>query len=234
MDIVTFTLAVPLVGLQALLCFLLLRDFQKPYFILILYSGVQLATSALELAIYFNGSNLNSTLYTRIYWSDEILLDLLLFLLVIVLTFQATEGSPIRPAVGKLLAVVVCLALVLPFVILHPPLFKVRWFNGTSQMLNFGGAIMNLALWTALIGSKRRDSRLLTVSAGLGVMVTGAAITWGVRQWVTPHAIAQVVVNKFGLLMQIAATAIWCWAFRRTERRSPSSPVAAATNNIQL
>ena len=40
---------------------------------------------------------------------------------------------------------------------------------------------MNLGLWTALIGTKKRDPLLLTVSAGLGVAVTGAAIAFGLQ-----------------------------------------------------
>ena len=232
MDIVSYMLAVPLVGLQALLFFLLLRGPSRQYLILLLYSGVQFATSAIEFALYTLGSRPDTALYRKIYLSDEILLDILLFLLVIVLTFRATEGSPLRPAAGKLLTAVVCAALVLPFLILRPPLFTVRWFNGTSQLLNFGGAIMNLALWTALIGSKRRDARLLTVSAGLGLMVTGAAIAWGLRQRVSDGAILQVLFDKFGLITQIAATAIWCWAFRPVERTSSPGPVAAMTDHV--
>ena len=232
MVILSYMLAVPLVGLQALVLYLLLRDFQRQYLTLIIYYAVQLATSAVEFALIANSVRPNGTLYARIYWGDEILLDLLLFLMMTVLTFRATEGSPFRPMAGKLLAVVFCAALVLPFVVLNPPWFRVRWFNGTSQLLNFAGAIMNLALWTALIGSKRRDPRLLTVSAGLGVMVTGAAITWGLRQWVSHGAIAQVITNKFGIITQIVGTAICCWAFRAATRRVPAEPVAAIPENL--
>jgi len=230
MDIVSYMLAVPLVGLQALLFFLLLRGPSKEYLILLLYAGVQFATSAIEFVLFSMGSRPNTTLYKWTYLGDEILLDLLLFLMVIVLTFRATEDSPLRPAVGKLLTAVVCAALVLPFVVLNRPLFTVRWFNGASELLSFGGAIMNLALWTALIGSKRRDGRLLTVSAGTGLMVTGAAIAWGLRQHVSDGGIVQLLFDKFGLITQIVGTAIWCWAFRAV-RPAPSSPVAAVTTN---
>lgn len=232
MDIVSYMLAVPLVGLQALLCVLLLRGPFKKYLILLFYSLVQLVTSAVEFTLFATGSRPNTLLYRRIYWSDEILLDLLLFLLVIVLTYRATEGSPIRPAVGKLLTGVVVIALALPFLVVRGPLFSMHWFNVTSQLLNFGAAIMNLGLWTALIGSKKRDPRLLVVSAGLGVMVTGAAIAWGLRQFVSEGAIAQVITDKFGLVTQILAVAIWCWAFRPAAKEVPPAHVPATTHNV--
>ena len=74
--------------------------------------------------------------------------------------------------------------------------------------------MMNLGLWTALIGTKKRDPLLLTVSAGLGVAVTGAAIAYGLRRYRTPRGLPQQLANLFKTLTYLASVAIWCWAFR--------------------
>ena len=164
--------------------------------------------------------------YAHLYWTDEVLLNLLQFLLVIVLTYTATEEGRKRAAVGRLLGGVAVVVMLLPFVLFHPtftPWPKAEWFNSTTQLLNFGGTIMNLALWTALIGSRRRDPQLLTVSAGLGVIVTGAAISYGLRHFIPPGGLW--APNLLLMLTHIGGLTAWCWAFRPTAapRPAPSS-----------
>jgi hypothetical protein len=228
MEVVYYAQSVLSVVLQVVLLFFLLQGSVRRYFILFLYSIVYLVTSLVEVLVFRSGGK-ESPLYTRVYWTDEIVLDLLLFLMVIVLTYRATEGSPLRGAVGKILTVVVVAALALPFILIQGPIFSGSWFNVTSQFLNFGGLILNLALWSALIGSKRRDTQLLTVSAGLGVSVAGAAITYGVRHWLHPGPLMQAV-DIFGVIAHIAGVAIWCWAFRPAAR-ARSEQAAALTGS---
>ena len=63
-------------------------------------------------------------LYAKLYWTDEVTLDLLLFLMVIMLTYRALEGSPLRAGMGRLLGAVLAIVLVVPFV-----LFSARRFS---------------------------------------------------------------------------------------------------------
>ncbi len=202
--------------LQALLVVFLLRDFSRRYFILFLYSTIYLITTALETVV-LRRVGILSPIYRNTYWTDEIILDLLLFMMVILLTYQATEGSALRGAVGKMLFVVLLVAVALPFALGSRPYFTTRWFLFASQILNFGGAVMNLGLWTALIGSKRRDPRLLTISTGLGIAVTGQAIHYGARLLSTSTVILDIsdVINAFTYL---GGFAVWCWAFWPRER----------------
>ncbi len=213
-------------ALQALLVYLLLRGPFQKYFIIFLYASVYLLTSLAEV-IVIQKLGKAAPAYAQVYWTNEIVLDILLFLLVIVLTYRATEGSPLRGTVGKLLAVVAILAALLPFVIGSRPYFSLRWFRATAQILNFGGAIMNLGLWTALIGSQRKDPQLLAVSAGLGVAVTGQAVYYGLRLLTTAPLVRSIsdVVN---VITYLAGVAIWCWAFRPV-KRAPQSSTEAVT-----
>jgi hypothetical protein len=211
-------------ALQVLLVYSLLRGPFQKYFIIFLYSSVYLITSLLEVIIARRGGK-TTPLYSQVYWTNEIVLDLLLFLMVILLTYRATEGSPLRAAAGKLLTGVVVIAVALPFVLGSQPYFSLRWFRLTAQILNFAGAIMNLALWTALIGSRRKDAQLLTVSAGLGVAVTGQAVYYGMRLMTNASAI-RVVSDALNVITFLAGVAIWCWAFRPATRSSgPSAQV---------
>jgi hypothetical protein len=228
MDFIDAAVAISL-ALQALLVFLLLRGPVRKYFIVFLYSVVYLSTSAIELIVFRQGGRL-TPLYARVYWTDEIVLDLLLFLMVIILTLRATKESPLRAAVVRMLMVVAVAALALPFVIGPSPYFSIRWFRLASQILNFGGALMNLGLWTALIGSKKREPELLVVSAGLGVAVAGQAIYYGIRL-LTASPVVRRFSDLLNVLTHLAGVAIWCWAFRRQARTRKGPPATVTTTS---
>ena len=162
-------------------------------------------------------------LYTRLYWANDVIVDLLRFLLVIVLSYRAVPEGPRRLTMGRLLGGVVVIMLVLPFV-LFPLSFKPWpsevWFNSTSQLLNFGGAIMNLILWGALLVNRKRDPQLTAVSIGLGVVVTGAAVSYGLRHLLPLEA--RFIPNLFLMLTQLAGWGIWCRAFWPAANRQPA------------
>lgn len=213
------------VTLQVVFIVFLLRGFLRKYFILFLYCLTQLsATLAGEILLRRDGWQ--SGAYRNFYWSAEVALDLLLFLTVILLTYRALEGSPLRPKMGNVLSGVVVAAVLLPFAVFRDDVFGDHWFNKTSQMLTFGGAILNLALWTALLTSKKRDPRMLTVSIGLGVYVTGAAISYGIRQLFRDGE--QLPVDLFASAMHVLGMFIWCWAFRPAAQKS--APASALTS----
>ncbi len=218
---------------QVVVIFFLVFGPLRRFLILFAYLILDFAsTLALTLAdIVYRGSTYVSPerasdlqkLYTHLYWTNEVVLDLLLFMIVIVLTIRATDDGPVRRMARKVLGGVALMAVFLPFILFHPkftPWPNGFWFNSTSQMLNFGGAIMNLALWTALIASKRRDPQLLTVSAGLGILVTGAAISFGLRHFIQLSG-PRWIPDLFLLITHFTGLIIWCWAFRPAANPRP-------------
>ena len=130
-------------------------------------------------------------LYARLYWSNDVIVDLLRFLLVIVLTYAATPEGAKRASIGRILGGIVAVVVVLPFLLfpLHfRPWPEASWFNSTSELLNFGAAIMNLGLWGALLANRKRDPQFVAVSIGLGVVVTGAAVSYGLLHLIPTKA----------------------------------------------
>lgn len=219
------------IAIEASVIVLLLRGPFRRYSLLLAYCVMQLAVAVTEEYVY-HVFHENSTLFVRLYWTDEVSLDLVLFLMVIMLTYRALEGSPLRVGMGRLLGAVLILVLVVPFVVFKARRFSNPWFDGTSQLLNFGAAIMNLGLWTALIATKKRDPLLLSVSAGLGVAVTGAAIAFGLRRFTPPGGTTQQLANLFKTVTYLASVAIWCWAFRPRARKSPAPPTAVSAPTV--
>jgi len=209
--------------LEASLVFLIVRERAvRAYPVLFAYAvGQFVANIAETLVLYRLGRR--SSAYSVVYWTDEMLLDTLLFLTVITLTYKALADKPNREATGRLLGIIVVVVLTLPFVLFYARgLFTNPWFTGAGQVLHFGAAIMNLALWTALIGMRPRDTRLLIVSAGVGLAATGAALFYGVFQYASGPL--RQIVDLMLSSTQLLAILICCWAFwATTSRRVPTS-----------
>lgn len=228
-----FILEAMSIAIQAVVILFLLRGPFRRYPLLLVYCVLQLLTTGVEEYVY-RVYGLASAMYRGLYWTDEVTLDLVLFLMVISLIYRALEGSSMKAGMGRLLGAVVVLVLTVPFVLFSARRFSTSWFDGTAQLLNFGAAIMNLGLWTALIGIKKRDRLLLSVSAGLGIAVTGAAIAFGLRRF-TPHeSTYQQLADLFKTITYLASVAIWCWAFRPAGQKTPNPPAAVTAPTVPL
>ncbi len=189
---------------------LLIRGPFRQYPLILAYCATQLVLTAGE--DYFRIIK-SPKFYSLLYWTDEILLNALLFLMVIVFTYRALGDTPMRAAAGKMLGAIFVVVLFLPLLIFQGPAFRSSsWLNHTSQLLCFCAAVLNLGLWSALVASRRRDRVLLAVSAGLGIAVTGAAISYGVRGFFSRDLIW--VPDVFMSATFVVSMCIWCWTFR--------------------
>ena len=216
------------VVLQVVLLYLLIRGPFRRYFLIFAYCLAQTAQIVVDGAV-LRKFGMASTEYKTVFWTDALVVDMLLFLVVIAVAHQALEGSPLRSKLTRLLAIVSGVILILPFVVLKSRIFYTRWFNGTDQILNFGIAVMNLFLWTALLANKKRDPQLLTVTAGLGARVAATALLLGLRQFTEGGGIGREIADIAARLSIVAGTLIWCWAFRPSTRPKPLPPAAVET-----
>jgi hypothetical protein len=221
--------------LELILLFLLLRGPFRKYPLFLLYIvGQFMASTAVEIAYYLVG--FKSGTYRTVYWRAEVTEDMLLFLVVIGCIYEALRGSPLRPKAAKVLGLVVLVTLALPFTMLHHMnhhsrqygFFTSQWFNLASQIWNFGAAIMNLVLWTALLSNRRRDPQLVTLSIGVGLATASAAVAWGARQWLAESH--RWPVDIFRTVAYLASILLWCWAFRpkQTGQASSAAPPGSA------
>jgi len=168
-------------------------------------------------------------LYSHLYWTDEIIHDLLLFVVVIALAHQAAPPGPLRRKIDRLLMVAAIGVVALLFFVFHlrfTPWPTSKSFNSMAETLNFGAAIMNVALWGALVASRDRDPQLLKVSAGLGIRVSGMAMFYGVRH-LFPPGDSPFIPNVLLILVQLAGSAVLCLAFwpDATRRERPKMAV---------
>ncbi|HLH38353.1 MAG TPA: hypothetical protein VKX39_04330 [Bryobacteraceae bacterium] len=233
-------------SLALVLVFLIAGRFYKYWAVLAYVAWELVATLAFTIAdVIFNGSSPEQQdksaqlLYARLYWTNDVLVDLFRFVLVILLIYMVSEGS--KRVSGTWLAVIVAAALVLPFMLfdrdvrvvemgsMHFRFPATLWFQSTSELLNFGAAIMNLILWIKLLASRQRDPQILLVSLGLGIVVTGTAMAYGVRHLLGARefkAVGYVIMN----LSQLLGWLIWCRAFRPAAKTR--APVKSAVSSI--
>jgi hypothetical protein len=94
-----------------------------------------------------------------------------------------------------------------------------------SQFLYFGSGIMTLVLWTVLMRSSSRDLQLLRFTVGLGVAMTGAAVAFGLHQWMSSIRFVWMP-NLFLQLTHVAGLLFWCWAFRPVKQHASAPPRA--------
>lgn len=226
------------VALFLLVIFLALGPTRRFWVVLLYVSWELFATAGLTFAdLHLNGTaqmdlataTNASRLYAKLYWTNDVTVDLLRFVLVLVLIYKVAGIS--KPMLGRLLSGLVLAMIILPFLLFRStfqlPYPTAEWFNSTSQLLNFGAAIMNIILWGALIQSKRHDPQILAVSVGLGVLVTGTAISYGLRHFVS-HGAFTAAFNLFLNLTQLGVWAIWCRAFWPAPGRKIQGTAAAS------
>ena len=202
--------------LEFFLLFLLFRGSFRKYLVFSVYILFQILSDIVAASAYYL-LGFKSSAYRNLYWTGEVSQELLLFLVVITFTYAALEDSSLRSKAAKALGVIFLVTLALPFTMLSHPtkqhgFFSSQWFNRASQIWNFGAAIMNLVLWTALLSSRRRDPQLVTLSIGVGLATASAAIMWGARQWLAPAN--RWPVDIFMAVIHLASVLLWCWAFR--------------------
>ena len=213
--------------LELAVVFYLLKGPYLRYPLLLAYCVTELVTGTAEFLIESYGSH---QLFINLYYIDEVGVDLLLFLMVMTFTYRAMEGNPMRVMAGRVLGGITLLVLGLPFLLFQEKIHDFPAFmNGAGEVLNFGAAIMNLVLWTALLGARRRNAQLLTVSAGLGLQVTAQALGFGIR-----HLLPQRhrwMPDLLMMMVHLVSVYIWWRAFRSSARQA-AAPMVVPSSEI--
>jgi hypothetical protein len=198
------------ITLQILVIQAMLRnEYFRLYPAILVYCAALVVTSVVEqLAL----RSFDRNTYARIYWTDDLVINLLLFLVVILLILQALGDEPLRGPLGRLVAAGVLLILAHSLYVLQP------WSRGylsrmteVSRNLNFAAAILNLILWSVLVRRQRGDLQMLLVSAGVGLKVTAIAVAHALRQW----GLQSIVVDLLIPAADILCLYIWWRTFRR-------------------
>lgn len=208
----------------------LLRGEYRRYPFIFLYAVIDLLTTILEIQpalAYSSGTPEAKIRWAWMFWFNERIMQVLVFLLVISLVYSATKH--LRPR-RTLLTGIICgtlLVAAISFWVHYDPNLpggKYRYMTPWTRDLNFCATILDLGLWAMLIGARQKDYKLLMVTGALGIQFTGGAIGQSLRQ-MSPAIVA--AASDFMMLTSLARMYIWWRAFRRqpeTLRPGNASP----------
>jgi hypothetical protein len=222
-----------LVGLplEVLIIAALLRGAYRRFPFVFAYAVASFLASAVELPLWVM-SNLDKgsrILYVRTYWIAEQILLPLIYAVVISLIYESSISLRSRRMVRTLVIVGALLFAGITFLIHFDGKIGVgQWMTPWTQKLNFGAAILDLGLWAMLIGSRKKDQRVLILSGALGIQFTGEAIGESFRNMAQARHIRWL---SYSASLWIVATNIiflymWWQAFRQAAPRK--TPPAAA------
>jgi len=174
--------------LELLIISTLLRGAYRRFPILLLYSIALFLTTVIEISVnqaFFAGIRLAHSRATY-YWIDDGIRQGLLFAAVLSLVYLATDGFRSRNLVRlSLIAAGVALACG-SFLVHHQGQMAAgvgrwRWMTLWVRDMDFAAAVLDLGLWTLLLGSRYKDNQLLLISGGLGIKFAGEAIGQSLR-----------------------------------------------------
>jgi hypothetical protein len=214
-----FQIGAYLVGLSLELAIMvvLLRGQWKRYPFVFIYLIGDFLTSVLEIEPslgYGTGTAAERHTFANLYWVDERIIQVLLFLVVISLVYRAT--SRLQPRRTLLLLVVggtllfAGITLLLHF---DSSLRPGKWMTPWTRDMNFFAAILDLGLWAVLIGARQKDYQLLMISGALGIQFTGVAIGQALR-YLSLSPLVATLTGDFISLANIGCLYIYWQAFR--------------------
>src|ERR1035441_967121 len=156
------------VPLELMVIAALLRGEYRRYPFIFLYAVIDLLTTILEIQpsmAYRSGTPEVRLRWAHMFWFNEQIMQVLVFVLVLSLVYSATKHLRPRRA---LLTGMICVSLLVASISLwahsDPNLSMGRNMTRWTRDLNFCAAVLDLGLWALLIGSRRKDYKLLLVT----------------------------------------------------------------------
>jgi hypothetical protein len=203
------------VPLELLVIAALLRGDYRRYPFVFLYAVVDLLTTILEIQpsmAYSSGTPEARHRWAQMFWFNEGIMQVLVFLLVISLVYRATKHlRPRRTLLAGTICGTVLVAAISFWAHYDPNLALGRYMTPLTRDLNFCAAVLDLGLWALLIGSRKKDYQLLLVTGALGIQFAGGAIGQALRG-MSPGIVA--AASDFAMVTSLSRNYFWWRAFR--------------------
>lgn len=202
-------------ALQVLVIRALLQGSYTKFRFLLAFVIVVFLTSVIDGAAFLDLGEWRKQ--TRVYfWINDSIRQIMVFGLVFSLVAKAIAGSALARWRAKLPLLAFLLCAVAVWQAYTPD--RSSWMTGVLRNISFGAAIINFLLWSALLASRDRDRRLLAVSGGLGLQMTGEAIGHSIRQLAIAGQTRWLATtgNFILLIAHLLCLFVWWQALRRT------------------
>lgn len=187
-----------------------------------LYTLFLLFSTATDVAAFYL-LHPPSESYSEYFWVVEFSRQTGLFAVVIALVFQAMPDTRRRTNLVRILITLGALFWLGSLIVLKDDHLSL-WMTRVIRNLSFCSAIVNMVLWYILIAAERRSMRLLMVTAGLGLRMTGDAIGQALRHFSSVNM--NLLGNTVIILSHLLCMFIWWRAFRSTFGEAEAQPAA--------
>jgi len=198
---------------------------------LFLTTAIELPTS---LAYYYDPGNKDLIRrFNNNYYRDEGILQVAIFAVVISLIDAATMRIKPRRIVRLGLVAGASIFAAISFRVHYIPDPKAIgvWMTPWTRDLKFVSAVLDLALWALLIGTRTKDRRLLILSGGLGIMFAGGSIGEAIRNLAIPTQLHAVAI--IGGLVVMLADLVLLYILWQTFRRDPKEQAAGMSKTAK-
>jgi hypothetical protein len=220
-QVIAYLVGIPL---QILTISALLRGGYRRFPLVFVYAIVLFLATVAEMPLsfaYIRSQKQMSKLLAKIYYTDEIILQILIFAVVISLIYQATAQHGARRMLRAVLLAAALIYAGISFAVeFNPATNTGRWMTPWSRDLKVCATILDLALWALLIGARKKDRLLLLVTGAMGILFTGEAIGESMRTLAVRNHMS--MLSLAGGTTLVAANLIflyiWWQAFRREPR----------------
>jgi len=155
----------------------LVRGSYRQYPFVLAYSLTLLVSTVVEIGLQAAPKTLQDTYY----WTDEIVLDVLVFCVVIAFIDEAARHSGQELLERHWLILAATLILAGSYAVHRSSHFNLQ-MTLISRDLNICAVILDLVLWSLLATARRPNRRLMLLSGGLGLQLTGAIMGGQLRQ----------------------------------------------------
>ena len=204
-------------SLDVLILSVLLRGQWKRYPFVFLYLIGDILTTVAEIPVSLGllTPKPHSAL-EDIYWIDERIIQLLVYLLVISLVYRATvTWKPRRTILAGVIGGSLLFWGITFLIQFNPAVGTGQWMTAWMRDVNFCSIFLDLGLWGVLIGARQKDFKLLMVTGALGIQFTGNAIGEALRMMA--HSLAAPTAY-FMVFANLSCLYIWWRAFRMPDQ----------------
>lgn len=193
----------------------LVRGSYRQYPFVFAYSLALLVSTVLEIGLQAAPKPVKD----GYYWIDEVILDVLVFCVVIAFIDAAAHNSRQKPIKREWLILAAVLIFAASVTIHRSPHLN-RQMTLVSRDLNICAVILDLILWSLLAAARRPNRRLMLLSGGLGLQLTGAIMGAQLR-----HLSLSLFLT--GSLLEVATGFLGLYIWWRALRPAPAAERAS-------
>jgi hypothetical protein len=156
----------------------LVRGSYREYPFVFAYALSLLASTVIEIGLQAAPQKIRE----GYYWIDEVVLAVLVFCVVIAFIDEASRHSKQKMIERHWLVLAAALIFAVSYAIHRGSNFNLQ-MTLISRDLNICAVILDLILWSLLVTARRPNRRLMLLSGGLGLQLTGAIMGEQLRQF---------------------------------------------------